>query len=102
MARTLEKTPSFLSAVELGRKSAPANWFELICSRYNLAEEEVQELQNSLEHSKTRTEFLFNRNTINSDREVAMLFARNFEGISAEKKEKIRKILEDGDERSEY
>ena len=52
MARTLGKTPSFLSAVELGRKSAPSNLFGMICAQYRLTEEEIEELQKSLENSK--------------------------------------------------
>lgn len=100
MARTLGKTPSFLSAVELGRKSAPSNLFGMICARYRLANEEIEELQKSLENSKR--EVRIGKNWKNSDREVAMLFARNFEGMTAENKKKFKKLLEDDDERSEY
>ena len=97
MARTLEVAPSFLSALELGRKSVPNRLIERFISEYDLQGNQMEEFKRSAESSITNTKMHFSNSTTEKEREVAMIFARNFEGLSDEKKERIRQILEEGD-----
>lgn len=43
MARKFGVSSSFLSAVENGKKSAPAGWLDKLCELYNLGKEERNE-----------------------------------------------------------
>ncbi len=102
MARTLNKTPSYLSALELGRKSVPSTITDEILKAYSLLPEELEECSRAVESSKLSEEIRFTNEWNIEDRELAMQFARNFGNFSDEKKLKIRRALEDGDDGTEY
>lgn len=98
MARTLNKSPSFLSALELGRKSTPGSIVQEIVKNYDLKQEEISELEKSVLNSRHLAKLKF-ENRSNSDlNEMALLFARNFDKLTEDQGKKIRSILEEDDE----
>ena len=101
MSRALEKSPSFISALELGRKSVPISIVDEIADAYALTNDEVSELRKAAEASRTQAKVRFEDRTRANEREVAMLFARNFDNLTEDQTERIRKILEERDGGSE-
>jgi HTH-type transcriptional regulator, competence development regulator len=101
MARTMETSPSFLSALELGRKSVPPTLVDEIDGKYQLSESEKTDLRRSVMTSRTQTKVRFDNRMGANQREVAMLFARNFDKLTDEETEKIRIILEERDDKSQ-
>ena len=99
MARTLGRSPSFLSAIELGRKSAPESLAKEISVEFSLSDEELNELERRISHSRSEAKIRFSKNTDRRESEVAMLFARNFNDLTEDQTERIRKILEEKDGR---
>lgn len=53
MAKQLEVTPTYLSAVERGRRNAPYEWVERLQKAYDLSEDEVQELEKAVSQSRS-------------------------------------------------
>jgi len=102
MAATLNKAPSYLSALELGRKPVPSGMIDEISKAYGLLGETLEECRRAIESSRMSEEIRFTNKWNMQDREVAMLFARNFDKFSDDKKERIRKVLEDDDERTKF
>lgn len=94
MARVLDVKVPFLSAVESGKRNAPKEWINILCSHYDLSDEERKELENSIEESKTQVKV----NLIGSgksQRKAALSFARSFDDMDDDTAEKIIKLLED-------
>jgi len=53
MSRRLGVTPSYLSAVETGRRNIPAEWVDKLCTLYDLSSTDVNVLQNAVLNSCT-------------------------------------------------
>lgn len=100
MSRTLGKSPSFLSALELGRKSVPISFLEEFSSVYDLSVDQFSELKRAVSASRTQARVSFEAGAGNKEKEVAMLFARNFSELSEDQTERIREILEEVDVRN--
>ncbi len=94
MATALGITPAFLSAVETGRKSVPAEMPAKVAALMELDMAEQAELQKAAELSRKDFRVRLNERATGDDREVAAMFARQFPELSEEEKEEIRKILE--------
>lgn len=92
MASELGVTPSFLSAVENGKKNVPDSWCEILRERYELEDDEYQEMIKAKEYSKTQVKLNLTKYA-DEDRNLAFSFARNFESLSKEQKAKILEIL---------
>lgn len=101
MSRALGKSPSFMSALELGRKSVPISIVDEIADAYALTNEELSEIRKAAEASRTQAKVRFEDRTRANEREVAMLFARNFDNLTEDQTERIRRILEERDGGSE-
>ena len=88
VAEMLEVSSAFLSAVEMGKKSIPAKWIELIPEKLELNDIEKQKLQKAIRLSKHTITI-----TENDDVSIEMLelLARKCTSIS---KEQIQKIFE--------
>ena len=83
MAKKLNVTPSFLSAVEVGKKNAPSNWPGLISELYSLSADERQQLEQAAADSVVSVKL--NLSQIEQpQRNAALVFARNFDTLSTE------------------
>ena len=92
MARNLSKSPAFVSAVETGRKSPPADFEEFVINRYDLNREAACALRQAADRS--RKSFTL-RPASASARDTAGLLARKIDRLSDAQLRKIRDILTD-------
>ena len=93
MADKLEVSPAFLSAVEIGKKNVPKGWVERISSIYNLSPSETQALSLSAEDA-VRSVKIDLLNASDTQRSVAIAFARSFDNMSEDTAKKIFNMME--------
>lgn len=92
MADRLQVSSSYLSAVEVGKRTAPIKWASAIRDIYSLSESDYEELLNSIDES--RDEVIFNLSGLQErDQDIILSFARKFDSLNEVEKEKIKKIL---------
>lgn len=90
MADKLGVTPSYLSAVEIGKRAIPATWGKLITNIYNLTPAQQQELLDAIADS-TKQIKLDISSMGTAKRQTALAFARKLDEMD---EEEIRKIFE--------
>ena len=89
------KTP-FLSAVENGKKKIPSDWYEKLCSIYDLSSEEQKSLKQAIEESADVIKIdILNCNE--QQKNLAFQFQRSFPDLDEETSKKIIELLK-GDE----
>lgn len=82
MARKLEVSVSFLSAVENGKKKMPQQWVDKIKEMYHLSKEQCIEFEDAFTETQEFVEI--NLKNLNSPhREFAISLARKLETIDA-------------------
>lgn len=92
MAKKLKVSASFLSAVENGIKNVPKDWLQIISNEYKPTTNEQKKLSKAIDNSVTQVKMsLTDKN--NEDKNLILEFARKFDDLEAEDKEKIFKIL---------
>lgn len=94
MAKKLEVSSAFLSAVENGKKKVPDNWLEKISSLYSINSDEQTELKNAILESSSVLE-LDLREVSQHRKEVAISFAREFETMDEEMAKTIMEFLKE-------
>lgn len=92
MAEKLQVTSSYLSSVEMGKRSVPRNWAEKLQEIYCLSEQEYVHLMNSIEVSKSEVTISLENKAFN-DQEIILSFARKYDSLDTQAKEQLRKIL---------
>lgn len=92
MAERIGVSSSFLSAVENGKKGIPAKMCEAIRSEYLLDNDTYAQLCEAAESSKTQVKIQMGR-LGTKDKDLVISFARKFESLEDEEKEKIMTIL---------
>lgn len=92
MANKLQVSSSYLSAVEVGKRTAPKKWASMIRDIYSLSESDYKELLNSID--KSRNEVKFNLAEMKEkDQNIILSFARKFDSLDETEKEEIKRIL---------
>lgn len=92
LAKVLDTTLPFMSAVENGKKNVPENWPVLLIEHYSLNANEITELYQSIEESKTQMKIsLISANT--TQRKLAVQFQRSFENLDEDTASAIMKLL---------
>jgi transcriptional regulator with XRE-family HTH domain len=94
MARRIGVSAAYLSAVETGRKKPAARLAEMIREEYQLGPNQYKELSDASIRSEVSVKIDFTSSHKSSDREIAALFARNFDSLTPDKMQQIRDILE--------
>lgn len=92
MADRLGVSPSFLSAVEVGRKSAPTGWSDIITDSYHLSEEQRKELREAEQEAVVSVKIDF-ANSEQPQRTAAFVFARQFGSMSDETAKQVIQLL---------
>jgi transcriptional regulator with XRE-family HTH domain len=92
IAKLLGVSTPFLSAVENGKKNIPAEWFDILVKHYNLTDEELTELSNAIENSKTQIKLNLSESSA-YQRDAALQFARSFGEIDEDTAKKILELL---------
>ena len=93
MAKKLDVTPSFLSAVENGKRKIPKSWEKNLLVLYNLNDDDVAKLQTAINNSADVVK-IDTRQFDRTENEIVHAFARRFQELDAEKKKKIKEILD--------
>lgn len=93
VADLLGVSTPFLSAVENGRKNVPTEWFDILAKHYSLNEEEIAEMKELAEYSRTQVKIMLSQSQ-EHQRNVALQFARSFDGIDEETAERILELLD--------
>lgn len=96
MADRLGVSPSFLSSVEVGRKSAPAGWSDVIADSYHLSAEQRQELKAAEKEAVVSVRIDF-KNSEQPQRTAAFVFAREFASMSDETAKQVIRLLNHSD-----
>ena len=86
---------AYISAVELGKKPIPSDWYEKICEHYNLNEEEKEELKRAIDDSVQSVKVNL-ENVSFEKRQLAMQFQRSFDNFDEDTIEKLLEILRKG------
>mgnify|MGYP002624377606 CR=1 FL=1 len=97
MADKLGVTASFLSAVENGKKRMPSSWNSLICSLYELNNEQMDELTRAIAESENKIELDFT-NASGTQRELAVSFARKFNDFDERQLKSFIELLRRGND----
>jgi transcriptional regulator with XRE-family HTH domain len=92
MADKLAVTPSYLSAVENGKRNIPKTWSQLISQFYSLNSEQQQELMKAIEESQLAMKVEM-KNYSSSEKNLIMAFARQIKELEEDSKLKIWDIL---------
>lgn len=92
MAKKLGVSSAFLSAVEVGNKSIPKDWLELLSEKYNLSEIQKSELEEAIGVSGKVLKVDFSDKKL-EDRELLWKLAKRIADIDPETKDRISDIL---------
>lgn len=92
MAQKLGVTPSFLSAVELGKKKMPYEWNLKIRSAYSLTPEQEDELDEAISLSEKAVILDFEEVSPTA-KKLAVSFARSFSDFSDEQLDALKKLM---------
>jgi transcriptional regulator with XRE-family HTH domain len=92
MAEKLGVTPSYLSAVEVGKRNVPKDWPKKISDIYSLNDQETKALENAAKVSQLKVRVDLD-NVAESDKELFLAFARQFTTLTNTDKERIKAIL---------
>lgn len=95
MAEKLGVSPSFLSAVENGKKKMPDSWLDSIINLYDLDQEKQNELMISIEESRTKVEIPLDEFS-GSKKRLLLSFARELNGMDESDLEIIKNLLKKG------
>ena len=96
MAQKLGVTPSFLSAVELGKKKMPYEWNLKIRSAYQLTPSQEETLDEAISASEKSIIIDFQDATPNA-KKLAVSFARSFCELTDEQLKAIKKLMQSED-----
>lgn len=99
MANHLGVSPAFLSAVEVGKKNIPEGWPQKIATIYKLSSDEEKSLITCAKES-IRSIKLDLSSVGDLQHRTALVFARDFNGMSDETAERILQLIQ-GDKHEE-
>ena len=95
MAQYLGVSPAYVSAVETGKRSVPNEWVEKLSPWFGLTVEQSNTLRDAALQS--RKEVRINvENSSNEGRDLAVCFAKQFDSLTPEDREKLMNILRKG------
>ena len=101
MAEILGVSSAFLSAVENGKKSMPDFWVKKVQTEYGLTDEQVDEMKNAALESQS-TIALNMKNATSLNRELAVSFARQCDGMDEETSKMILQVLKKRKKKEDY
>ena len=92
MAEKVGVSASFLSAIENGKKNIPDSLQNNLVDAYSLDADTALDLKKAAENSVNQIKIEM-KSLRQSDRDLVMAFARNFENLDEEDRAKILKLL---------
>ena len=94
MAKKLDMSVSYLSAIENGVREIPVDFIEKITSVYHLSENKKKALEIAEANSANKVTISLNA-TLNEQRQLAYMLSRKLKDLSTDDCEKIIKLLEE-------
>lgn len=94
MSSKLDISPTFLSAMEVGRKLVPIEYAKKIQDVYHLSHEDYATLHDSIIETNQKVDIEIGKMN-ESQKEVSMIFARKIQNADPELIGKLKKALED-------
>ncbi len=92
LANMFDVTTAFVSAVLLGKKPAPEDWYNILCEHYNLSEEERKKFYD--EYCDTKKTIKIDVSSSDySKKKLAIQFQRRLSDLSEEEMKSIMDIL---------
>lgn len=92
MSKKLNVATSYLSMVETGKRNIPKKWQNIIVEKYNLSNDEMENLKIAILHSKK--EIKIDTTDLEKDeKELLFYFAKRFKNLDKQDKEEIKFIL---------
>jgi len=88
----LDVTASYLSAVEIGKRTVPKKWIGILVDHYNLNEDQKVELQKAVDLSQKSIKVSIG-DFGEGDKELMLSFARRFKELEEDDKDMIKSIL---------
>ena len=92
MAKVLNTSTPFLSAVENGKKNVPVEWVAKLVNHYKLNAEDQNNLLDSIEESKLQYKII-PKTAGTTQRRAALQFARSFDEMDDDTALKILELL---------
>lgn len=92
MADKLGVTPSYLSAVEIGKRNIPKKWETIIVNAYNLDESKALELRESIECS-AKVINIKAEQLNNEEKNLILMLARKVNKLDEKDKSDLKEIL---------
>lgn len=94
MSDALSVTPTFLSAVEAGRKAVPPTWLGKIAEILSLSPSESRALREAADASVREVRIALSQDAPTLNRSVAAMLARSFGELDEERMKALRDLLE--------
>ena len=94
MAKRLEISAAFLSALEVGKKTIPIEYAEKICNEYKLDENMLYRLKDAISESNNMIK-LGLEDSNDDQKNVSLLFARKIVNADPDLIKKLKEALED-------
>ena len=92
MAIKLGKSAAFLSAMEVGRKTIPLEYVELISNLYNLSFDEKIKLEDSINYTNSRVSIELNEMS-EVQKDISIMFARKIKNADSNLLERLKEAL---------
>lgn len=92
MATKLNVTPSYLSAVEVGKRAIPEKWISVLIKSYKLTSPMAKELKSIYENSLESVTMVLKEKKL-EDKELIISFARNFDTLDENAKNELKQIF---------
>ncbi len=92
MAVNLGKSSSYLSAIEVGKRSVPATMISDLQTHYSLDEKTVQQLKEAVEKDKKSVKIML-QDVTPKKRDLALVFSRRFESMDGQTVDSILQLL---------
>jgi transcriptional regulator with XRE-family HTH domain len=100
MADKLDVSPSFLSAVENGKKKMPSSWNSKICILYHLTPEEKKKFTTAI--AETEESITLSLDSLSlPQKETAISFAREFPDLTEEQLSILNNFLTKEDKKND-
>jgi HTH-type transcriptional regulator, competence development regulator len=97
VAEALDVSIAFWSAIETGKKNVPNDLLNKVISHFKLADAEAEKLRR-LSWASQQDVKINMQNMTDRSRELVVGFARKFSTLDEEKQQKLRDLLEIGEE----
>ena len=92
MAIKLGKSAAFLSAMEVGRKTIPLEYVELISNLYDLSYDEKNKLEDSINITNSRVSLELNEMS-EAQKDISIMFARKIKNADNNLLERLKEAL---------